>query len=266
MNLPHRPFAALEREVSVIGFGAFKIGRVDSGKYERPYELPSEVDSARLLEAVLDLGIDFIDTAPAYDLSESRIGAALAPRRSEFVLSTKAGETRADGESVHDYSERAIEASVCRSLVRLRSETVDVVFVHSDGHDHHVLSETPVLSVLDRLRRQGLIRAIGFSGKSAAGGLAAVDDSRIEAVMVVYNPSDTSQLPVIEAAGRVGKAVFVKKPLAQGRHSPAEALPMILARPEVTSVVIGSLDAGHLANACSIAAGRLTKTSVGSRA
>jgi len=252
-DLPRRPFAAIEREVAVIAFGAFKIGRVDPGKYDRPYSLPSEVESARLLEGVLALGIDLIDTAPAYELSESRIGAALGHQRSDFVISTKAGETREDGASLYDYSERAIEASVCRSLVRLRAESLDVVFIHSDGKDLDVLGNTPAVAVLDRLRRQGLLRAVGFSGKSVDGGLAAVNDPRIDAVMVEFNPNATGSLPVIEAAGRLGKAVLVKKPLAQGRLTPAVAIPFILQRPEVTSIVIGSLDLDHLNEACRMA-------------
>lgn len=258
IELPRRPFTALERDVGIVAFGAFKIGRVDPEKYERPYELPSDVACARLLEGVLDLGIDLIDTAPAYGLSESRIGAALSHRREAFVISTKAGETRDEGVSVFDYSDRAIEASVCRSLVRLRVPMIDVVFIHSDGNDLDILGSSPAVEALDRLRRHGLLRAVGFSGKTVDGGLAAVDDPRIDAVMVVYNPKDTSQLPVIEAAGRLGKAVLVKKPLAQGRFTPAASLPFILERPEVTSVVIGSLDLEHMAEACRIAAAAAT--------
>ncbi len=252
--VPRRSFAALDREVGVIGFGAFKLGRVDAGKFAAPYELPSEISAARLLNGVLDLGVDLIDTAPAYGLSESRIGAALAQRRSEFVVCTKTGEWHDGTASTFDYSARATEASVCRSLVRLRAESLDVVFVHSDGRDTAVLEGTPVVEVLDRLRRQGLLRVIGFSGKSVEGGLAAAEDPRIEALMVEYNPRSPSQLPVIERAGALGKAVIVKKPLAQGRCPVAQAIPFILARPEVTSIVVGTLELGHLAEACRCAA------------
>lgn len=258
--LPRRPFPVLEREVGVVAFGAFKIGRLDRDKYERPYALPSDLEATRLLEGVVHLGIDLIDTAPAYGSSESRVGAALGHRRREIVLSTKAGEQRDGDTSTYDYTERAIESSVCRSLVRLRAQSLDVVFIHSDGGDLKVLHNTPVVDVLDRLRRQGLLRAVGFSGKTVEGGLAAADDPRIDALMVEFNPLSTSQHPVLEAAGRRGKAVLVKKPLAQGRLSPREALPFILARPEVTSVVIGSLDLGHLTEACAAAAHAIAAT------
>jgi len=248
--LPHRPFAALDREVAVIGFGAFKLGRVDRDKFARAYELPSEIESARLLQGVLELGVDLIDTAPAYGLSESRIGAAIGERRGDFVISTKTGEEREGEVSSFDYSERATETSVCRSLVRLRTGSLDVVFVHSDGRDLEILRNTRVVEVLDRLRRQGLLRVIGFSGKSVEGGLAAADDPRIDALMVEYNPRATMQRPVIERAGSLGKAVIVKKALAHGALTPSESIPFILERPEVTSIVIGTLDRAHLAEAC----------------
>lgn len=252
-TLPRRPFTVLERSVAAIGFGAFKLGRNEGTKYGRAYDLPGDVESARLLNEVLDLGMDVVDTAPAYGLSEARVGAALAARRSEFVISTKAGEEWIGGESVHDFSEHAIETSVCRSLVRLRASMLDAVFIHSDGRDLAVLGESDAVGTLDRLRRQGLLRAVGFSGKSVEGGLAALADPRIDAVMVEYNPLVPAQRPVLDAAGELGKAVFVKKPLASGAVPPAEAIPFALAHPAVTCILVGGLRADHLDEVCRIA-------------
>ncbi|MBX3355124.1 MAG: aldo/keto reductase [Phycisphaeraceae bacterium] len=260
VQLPTRPFPTLEREVGVISLGAFKIGRRDPGKYATDDPLPSDAESTSLIHGAIDFGIDLIDTAPAYGLSEARVGAALASRHSGVVISTKAGEELGPTGSIFNYSEAAIEASVCRSLVRLRRPSLDLVFIHSDGNDLHILGEGTAVATLDRLRRQGLLRAVGFSGKRVEGGLAALNDPRINAVMVEYNPASTSQLPVIEMAGRLGKAVLVKKPLAQGRLAPEEAIPFILARPEVTTVVIGSLRLEHLERACRIAAGVTPRT------
>src|SRR5207244_10288648 len=61
-------------KVTPISFGAFKIGSNEKTKYEQNYPLPSEEETSRLLNGVLDLGINLIDTAPAYGLSEQRIG------------------------------------------------------------------------------------------------------------------------------------------------------------------------------------------------
>src|SRR5687768_3221126 len=92
--------------VSVIAFGAFKIGRNEKIKYPAGYKLPTFEEAQRLLNAVLDLGINYIDTAPAYGHSEEWIGRALTGRRGDFLLSTKVGETFEQGQSIWDYSAR----------------------------------------------------------------------------------------------------------------------------------------------------------------
>jgi aryl-alcohol dehydrogenase-like predicted oxidoreductase len=113
--------------VTPLGFGAFKIGRNQGIKYPSAYDLPDEASVTRLLNEVLDLGINYIDTAPAYGLSEERIGRAIGRRRSKFVLSTKVGETFADGQSTFDFTERGIRESVERSLHRLKTNVIDIV-------------------------------------------------------------------------------------------------------------------------------------------
>ena len=78
--------------LSPIGFGAFKIGRNEKTKYSGDYSLPDQGAVNALINGIADLGINYIDTAPAYGLSEERLGVALAGRRDEFVISTKVGE------------------------------------------------------------------------------------------------------------------------------------------------------------------------------
>src|SRR5204863_4838245 len=119
--------------VSPISFGAFKIGRNEKIKYAQAYPLPSEEEAGRLLNGVLDLGINLIDTAPAYGLSEQRIGRHISSRRREFILSTKVGETFENGKSTYDFSAKAIANSFERSLTRLKTASVDFLFIHSDG-------------------------------------------------------------------------------------------------------------------------------------
>ncbi len=130
-----RPLGRTGLMTSPLGFGAFKIGRNQKVKYPQGYDLPDESAVARLLNGVLDLGILLIDTAPAYGFSEERIGAAVAHRRREFLLSTKVGETFENGISTYDFSGPAIRASVERSLRRLRTDVLDLVFLHSPGDD-----------------------------------------------------------------------------------------------------------------------------------
>ncbi len=231
-------------DVSPVGYGAFKIGRNQKIKYAQAYDLPSDDEADRLLNAVLDLGVTYIDTAPAYGLSEQRIGTAISHRKGEFVLSTKVGESFADGESTYDFSADGVRRSVERSLARLKLETLDVVFIHSDGNDQHILNETDVVETLCKLRDAGVAQAIGFSGKSVEGARASL--TWADAIMVEYNLDDTSHEPVIAEANAAGVGVVVKKGLASG-HLPAdEAIRFVLANDAVGSVVVGGLNLEHL--------------------
>ncbi|MEE8156409.1 MAG: aldo/keto reductase [Phycisphaerales bacterium] len=230
--------------MSPIGFGAFKIGRNVGIKYAHGYDLPSDSAVDRLLNTVLDSGINYIDTAPAYGISEERIGRAIAARRREFVLSTKVGETFDDGRSTYDFSERAVRTSIERSLERLRTDELDIVLIHSDGNDLQILNHTDVVPTLTALRDAGVIKAIGLSAKTVDGGRAAL--AWTDVLMVEYHLRDQSYGPVIAEAVDAGVGVVVKKGLASGEIDPVEAVPFVLGTPGVASLVIGGLDIDHI--------------------
>lgn len=230
-------------EVSPIGFGAFKIGRNEGIKYAAAYDLPSEDETATLLNAVVDLGITYIDTAPAYGVSEVRVGRSLSHRRDDLIISTKVGETFEDGRSSYDFSGAATRSSIERSLRRLQTDHLDIVFVHSNGDDLKIQQETDIVETLQSLRESGEVRAIGFSGKTVEGARAALDWADV--LMVEYHLDDRSHRAVMdEATGRAG--VVVKKALASGRLSPDEAIRFALDHPAVCSAVVGSLNIDHL--------------------
>ena len=85
------------------------------------------------------------------------------------------GETFEAGRSVYDFSERAIRDSVSGSLDRLRTDVLDLVFIHSNGDDVTILNETDAVESLRQLKAAGLIKAIGLSGKTAEGARLALD-------------------------------------------------------------------------------------------
>ena len=250
---PRRILGRTGLTVSPIGFGGFKIGRNQGIKYDSAYDLPTEAAAEALLNAVLDLGIDLIDTAPAYGSSEERIGGALAARRSEFTLTSKVGETWEDGAGRYDFSATAIDHSLDRSLRRLRTDRIDVVFIHSDGNDLEIIEHGDALETLARRRDAGDIAAIGFSGKTIPGHQAAIDTGLVDCLMVEYHSMDESQRVIIDRAESAGIGVLIKKGLASGRLRPEEAIPHCLAPSGVSSVIIGSLTLAHLASNLDIA-------------
>jgi aryl-alcohol dehydrogenase-like predicted oxidoreductase len=230
--------------VSPIGFGAFKIGRNQKVKYSQAYDLPGEDEAARLLGAVVDMGINYIDTAPAYGLSEARVGRFAAQHRAEVFVSTKVGEVFENGESTYDFSEAGVRRSIANSLERLQADALDLVFVHSAGNDVEVLESTAVVPTLCELKDSGAIRAIGFSGKTVAGAQMAL--SWADALMVEYHLDDRSHESVIAEAASRDIGVVVKKGLASGRLPAEEAIAFVLANPHVTSLIVGGLNADHM--------------------
>ncbi len=237
--------------VTPIGFGAFKIGRNTGIKYPSGYDLPDPDQVGRLLNAVLDLGINYIDTAPAYGLSEERIGSAVAHRRNEYVLSTKIGETFEGGRSTYDYSAKAVRASVVRSLQRLRTDALDIVLIHSNGDDLNILNQTDAVSTLHALRSEGYVRAIGMSGKTPEGTAAAL--SWADVVMVQYHLDDREHESVIQEATEKNVGVVVKKGLASGTLDPADAIRFVLGNPGVASLVVGGFNIEHLRDNAQVA-------------
>lgn len=246
-----RPLGATGLRVSPLGLGTVKFGRNQGVKYPRAFELPSDRDALALLETAWDLGINLLDTAPAYGASEERLGRLLRQCRRDWVVVTKVGEEFHDGVSRFDFSAAATRASVERSLRRLGVKALDAVLIHSDGDDLSILEREAVLPTLLDLKRAGWVRAVGMSTKTVAGGLRAVECCDL--VMVTYNLRQREELPVIRAARAAGKGVLIKKGLLGGHlDQVAEADPvlaslrLIFAEPGASSAVVGTLDPVHL--------------------
>lgn len=238
-----RPIGETGLSVPALGFGAFKIGRNQGIKYPTPYDLPDEAAVANLLNSVLDMGCTLIDTAPAYGLSEARIGNAISHRRDEFVLSTKVGETYIDGQSIFDFSAEGGRKSLERSLRNLKTDVLDIVFIHSNGEDRKILEETDTVGTLQDFRSRGLIRAIGLSGKTIEGARSAL--AWADALMVEYHLNDTTHASLIDEAAAHGVAIFVKKGLSSGKLAPDEAIRFVLSNENVTSLIVGGLNVDH---------------------
>jgi aryl-alcohol dehydrogenase-like predicted oxidoreductase len=137
--------------VTPLGFGTAQIGFLD---------VPQS-DCDRLLNGVLDTGINVIDTAAMYLGSEAKIGLAISSRRSEFVLVSKCGNHVADDDPP-EWSGEIIRRSAERSLRRLQTDHLDVLLIHSCSRDH--LKNEDMIGSLIKCRVDGLTRFIGYSG------------------------------------------------------------------------------------------------------
>lgn len=236
--------------VSPIGLGTVKLGRDQGVKYPDNFVIPDDALAASLLCEAHDMGVNLLDTAPAYGVSEQRLGFLLRGQRHKWVLSSKVGEEFEQGRSYFDFSATHARFSVERSLRRLGTDYLDIVLVHSDGHDMAVLQQTPIYETLERLKREGWIRAFGFSGKTVEGGIAALQCG--DCAMVTYNLNEQSERPVLDKAAQLNRGVLIKKGFASGHaclrgvDTVRDSFELIFAHQAVSSVVIGTINSKHL--------------------
>ena len=162
MAIMTRALGRTGTHVTILGYGAMEL----RGRPRGP-EI-SDADAGRLLNAVLDGGINLIDTSPDYGRSEELIGTHVGHRRDEFFLASKCGcptEFPADVPPPypHDYSQRNVRADVEQSLRRLRTDHLDLVQVHMSP-SRATLEENRTVEALRELRAEGKLRFIGMSG------------------------------------------------------------------------------------------------------
>ncbi|HEU6454768.1 MAG TPA: aldo/keto reductase, partial [Roseateles sp.] len=97
----HRPLGSTGLTVSPLGLGTVKLGRDQGVKYPNGFQIPDDDAARMLLRQARELGINLIDTAPAYGRSEERLGPLLRGQRQDWVIVSKVGEEFADGLSRH---------------------------------------------------------------------------------------------------------------------------------------------------------------------
>lgn len=289
MNL--RPLGSTGIMVSEIGFGALEIGRDWAPDVNPDPSHPSQEEAARLLNHLLDRGVNFIDTAPAYWHSEEFIGAAIAHRRDEYTLATKVGEHCDRDGSVYDYSGPATLQFIDRSLKRLRTDRIDLLQIHSASME--VLERGETLEAMQKARDAGKVLHVGMTG-GVAECVKAIELGGYETVQVPYNLLNLKAEDVLLGLAREhGTGVILMRGLAGGKltekHARLEnaalrgaiagfsrflapeagpdapatlaelAVRYLLASPEVSTIILGTRRAGALeANLASAARGPLS--------
>ncbi len=232
-------------QVSPLGLGTTKFGRNTDVKYPQSFDIPDEKHLDSFLKLAADLGINLLDTAPAYGDSEEKLGRLLRGTRQDWIISTKVGERYIDGKSSFDFSTHSIRHSIESSLTKLRTDYLDIVLIHCDKEDHEILQQGDAVAELMRLRDMGTIRCIGASTKTRAGGLLALEE--LDLIMISYSPDDRSQQQLLQDAAAKNKGVIVKKALASGHAANIQSnLEFILKARAISSAVVGTISEDHL--------------------
>ncbi|GAB1255795.1 aldo/keto reductase [Aurantivibrio plasticivorans] len=258
--LPQVPLGSTDIHISRVGLGTVKLGRNQGVKYPTSFSLPTDAEALDLLAHARQLGINLIDTAPAYGTSEERLGEFLLGQRHEWIICSKAGEEFEQGESSYNFSPKHIKHSVERSLRRLKTDYLDIVLLHSDGNDLEAI-EQGGLDALAQLKSEGLIRSFGMSTKTVGGGIAAAKQS--DCVMATYNLATQDEKLVLDYCAEHGKGVLLKKVLASGhithqatanltsgetQDNPLQAsMDFVFKHPGVSAAIIGTINPAHVA-------------------
>ena len=200
-----------ELAVSALGFGAAPIGMLETG--------PNQI--GRVLNLLLDGGVNLIDTAACYKNSEQAIGDAVAHRRDDYVLVSKCGH--ASGLDGQDFTPQLITASIDRSLKRLQTDHLDVCLLHSCPKD--VLEAGDALGALIQAREKGKIRFAGYSGDNEAGAYAATLPD-VAVLETSVNLCDQANLDTVVAACLAHDVgVIAKRPIANAAWKQPDAQP-----------------------------------------
>ncbi|PZP25204.1 aldo/keto reductase [Pseudomonas kuykendallii] len=254
-----RPLGSTGLTVSPLGLGTVKLGRDQGVKYPSGFRIPDDSEARQLLALARHLGINLIDTAPAYGRSEERLGPLLRGQRQDWVIVSKVGEGFESGQSHFDFTPAHARRSLERSLQRLETDFIDLLLIHSDGNDAAILRDSGLYEALAGFKREGKIRAFGLSGKTVEGGLLALEQG--DCAMVTYNLAEQGERPVIDRAAELGKAILVKKALASGHAclgsgiDPVRAsFELLFSHPGVTGAIVGTIDPLHLSHNVATAA------------
>jgi len=208
-DLERRKLGRTGLSVTALGFGAMDLGGPPAAN-----EI-SDDEAGRVLNAVLDSGINFIDTAVCYGTSEARIGRAVSHRRSEFILATKCGclPGKPMG-TLHVHTAANIRAGVEHSLRTMRTDHIDV------AQFHHSLTRGAweaegALDELQKMKQEGKVRFIGVSG-TLPNLTEQIDSGVFDVFQIPYSALQREHEAVIAKASAAGAGIIIRGGVARG--------------------------------------------------
>ena len=258
-------------EVSEIGYGAAQIGSRNV----------SEDQAETALNRILDEGINFIDSAAMYGLSEERIGKFISHRKDDFIIATKCGdfEVERDGkiEIAKDYSREGILRTIEESRRKLKLDVIDIVQFHGLPGEND--DEKIAFDALVEAKNKGWTNHIGVSQDGAAAAEAAAKwplDTQEFTYNILYQESAENLMPTL-AEHNMG--TIIKRPISNavwerdakpdgsymgGPWERAQAFPLLelaggmplvefalrftLSHPTVCTAIVGSTNPDHIAS------------------
>ena len=218
--MQYRTLGKTGLKISRMGFGGIPIQRID------------KEGTRKLIHQLLEAGVNFIDTARAYTVSEEYLGYALEGIRHKFVLASKC----------YSRSKEAAAADIQTSLKNLRTDYIDLYQIHNptDAELTQIQQSDGALQALLEAKAAGKIGHIGITLHSVELFEKALELDWVETIMFPYNIVETQATKLIAQCAKKNIGFIAMKPLAGGAiDNGTLALRFIAANPDVTVVIPG---------------------------
>lgn len=217
----YRELGSTGLKVSAIGFGGIPIQRIDND------------EAKNVIIRAEELGMNLIDTARGYTVSEEYIGKALEGRRDKWIIATKSMSR----------GKEAMTKDIEISLSNLKTEYIDLYQIHNvktEEEYNKVLSEDGAYNALLQSKKEGKIGHIGITSHSLDILKVAVESGKFETIMYPYNIVENQGEKLFERAKELNIGVIAMKPMAGGALTNGTlALKYILQNKNVTCAIPG---------------------------
>ena len=213
--------------VSAMGFGGIPIQRIDAE------------GTKALMRQLVACGVNYIDTAKAYTVSEEYLGYGLEGIRDKFILATKSVSR----------TKEAMAKDIDSSLVSLRTDYIDLYQIHNPTVDQfkQVIAPGGALEALLEAKQAGKIGHIGVTAHSLTVFEMALECDWVETIMFPYNSVETQGVDLIARCAEKNIGFIDMKPLAGGAIEDARlAIRYVLANPNVTITIPGMAEPAEL--------------------
>ena len=207
-------------KISRMGFGGIPIQKIDAE------------GTKRVIRQLMEAGVNYIDTARAYTVSEEYLGYALEGIRDKFILASKC----------YSRTKEAAAKDIETSLKNLRTDYIDLYQIHnpSPAELEQVLQPDGALAALQEAKAAGKIGHIGITLHSAELFKKALEFDWVETIMFPYNIVETQGAELIAECARRNIGFIAMKPLAGGALDDATlALRFVASNPDITVVIPG---------------------------
>ena len=225
--MEYRTLGKTGLKISRMGFGGIPIQKID------------EEGTRKLLHEMMEKGVNYIDSARGYTVSEQYIGYGLEGIRDKFVLATKSMSR----------TKETMAADIETSLGNFRTDYIDLYQVHNPSMEQldQVMGEGGALEALMEAKAAGKIGHIGLTAHSTEVFERALELDWVETIMFPYNIVEQQGAELIHKCAEKNIGFIVMKPLAGGAIEDASlALRYVCSNPDVTVVIPGMAEIHEL--------------------